>query len=370
MRVCVVMRVRSKVMPTKKKAVSPKTRFQKTPTVVKNLFTATYKKVDNYLARRPHRSFRRTRRRDYVRSLKLPGYFAFTSHVRKTLWQHRKTFLILSLIYAVLSAIMVGIASQETYTLLTDTLRETGSAVFEGNTGEIGKAGLIFLTALTGGLSQTLTEVQQVYAVLISLMAWLTTVWLLRNILAGHKVKVRDGLYSASAPLLSTFLVGIVLVVQLLPLALALIGYSAAVSSELLAGGVEAMLFWIAAGLLGTLSLYWITSTLIALVIVTLPGMYPFQALRTAGDLVVGRRVRILLRILWMLLGIIVSWALVMIPIILLDTWLKGVWPQIEWVPIIPVVLLAISSLTVVWAAGYVYLLYRRIVADDAAPVA
>jgi len=265
-------------------------------------------------------------------------------------------------------AVLVGIASQDTYTVLTDTLRETGSEVFAGNAGEVGKAGLLLLTALTGGLSGSLSDVQQIYASLLALMAWLTTVWLLRNILAGHKVKLRDGLYNSAAPLLSTFLVALVLVIQLLPLALALIGYSAAVTSGLLSSGVEAMLFWVSAALLGVLSMYWITSTFIALAVVTLPGMYPGKALRTAGDLVIGRRMKILLRIVWMLLSIIVAWVVIMIPIILLETWLKGIWPAIEAVPVIPVALLLISSATIVWSAGYIYLLYRRVVEDDADP--
>lgn len=321
-----------------------------------------------FMARRPHRSFRLTRRRDYVRSLSLPGYISFTNYVQRTIWKNRKVFIILVTIYALFTALLVGIASQDTYSLITDTLQESAEGSFEANFGELGKAGILFIAGITGGFSQTLTEVQQVYAVLIGLMVWLTTVWILRNILAGHRVKVRDGLYNASAPLLSTFLVALILVVQLLPIALALIGYSAALTTGLLDGGVEAMLFWIAAGLLTILSLYWITSTLMALIIVTLPGMYPLQALRTAGDLVVGRRVRILLRVLWMLLCIVVTWAIIVIPMILLDGWLKSVWPQIAWLPIIPIVLLVVTSGTVVWAASYIYLLYRRIVADDAAP--
>lgn len=324
--------------------------------------------INGYLARRPHRSFRRTRRRDYKRSLKLPGYFAFSAHVRRTLLANKKLFIGLALIYAVLTAILVGIASQDTYSTLTDTLRDTGSEVFQGDFAQIGQAGLLFVTAMTGGISESLTEVQQVYAALIGLLVWLTTVWLLRNILAGHKVKLRDGLYNAAAPLLSTFLVGLVLIIQLLPLALALIGYSAALATGLLASGVEAMLFWVVAALLATLSLYWMTSTFIALVVVTLPGMYPVRALKTAGDIVIGRRLRILLRLVWMLLGIIVAWAIVMIPIILLDTWLKGIWAEIAWLPVIPVALLIMSSLTIVWSASYVYLLYRKVVADDADP--
>jgi len=54
-------------------------------------------------------------------------------------------------------------------------------------------------TAITGGLSSGLSEVQQVYAGILLLITWLTTIWLLRNVMAGQKVKLRDGLYNASA---------------------------------------------------------------------------------------------------------------------------------------------------------------------------
>ena len=329
---------------------------------------AIKKHTKTYLNRRPHRSFRNTRRRDYARSLKLPGYIAFTKYVRQTLWVHRKTFILLALVYATVTIFMVGIASQDNYTTLTDTLKTTSGDIFSGAWGQIGSASLMFLTAITGGLSQSLTDVQQMYAGIITLLAWLTTIWLLRNILAGHKVKLRDGLYNAGSPIFSTFLIALLLIVQMLPLALVLIGYSAAIASGLLAGGVEAMLFWVAAGLLTSLSIYWITSTFFALVIVTLPGMYPFQAIKTAGDLVIGRRLRILLRIIWMAVGAFLAWAIILIPIIIFDTWLKGIWKAINWVPTVPIILLGLSSLTIVWVSSYIYLLYRKVVADDADP--
>jgi hypothetical protein len=328
----------------------------------------TKAKIDRYMNRRPHRSFRMTKRRDHTRSLQLPGYWAFTSYVRRTLWAHKKTFISVVAMYALLTAVLVGIASQDNYTILTDTLRDTGSQVFSGNVGAVGQAGLLFLASVSGGLRTDLTEVQSVYAAIIALLVWLTTVWLLRNILAGHTVRVRDGIYNGSAPIISTFAVALVLVIQLLPLSIAIIGYTAAVATGLLDGGVEAMLFWFAAGMLGLLSLYWITSTFIALVIVTIPGMYPYTALKTAGDMVIGRRIRILLRIVWLAAGIAIGWIVVMLPVILLDTWLKGIWPAISGVPIIPVVLLLLGSLTIVWAASYIYLLYRKVVADDADP--
>lgn len=325
-------------------------------------------RIDDFLARRPHRSFRLTRRRDYARSLKLPGFVAFTFQVNKTVWGYRKYFLWMVVIYALLTAGLVGIGSQATYSNLTDMLRESSEEVFQGNLGELSKASLLFITVAGAGLSETPTEGQQIYSVLIGFLVWLTTVWLLRQLLAGNKVKLRDALYNAGSPIISTLLLGVVLVVQLLPVGIAVLGYSAAAATGLLAGGVEAMLFWISAALLGTLSLYLITTTFIALIIITIPGMYPMRALKTAGDIVVGRRLRILLRLVWAGLCIALSWALILIPFILLDSWLKGVWPQIEWLPIIPVVILILGCASVVWLASYVYLLYRKVVDDNAKP--
>lgn len=337
-------------------------------TAIKKLYLTIRSYILGFIKRRPHRSFQLTRRRDYARSLQLPGFFAFTRYVNKTLWRHRKVFILLAFIYAVLTAVLIGIGSQDTYSALTSTLRDTGGEAFKGNFGELGKAGLLFLSIASSGLTTTPTESQQIYTVTLFLLVWLTTVWLLRNLLAGHKVRVRDGLYSAGAPLVSTFLVSLVLTVQLIPLAVAVVGYSAASTSGLLEGGVEAMLFWCAAALLTTLSLYWMTSTFFALIIVSLPGMYPMHALRTAGDMVIGRRLRILLRILWMFVVVGVTWVVILLPFILLDGGIKSLWPMLEGVPVVPVILMLLSVGSMIWSAGYVYLLYRKVVDDDAKP--
>jgi len=325
-------------------------------------------RIRELLSRRPHKSFHRTWRRDYVRSLKLPGYWAFTGYVRKIVWAKKKLFLGVVLVYALLTAALVGIASQDTYTNLSDTLRTTGQNVLQGEWNGVGEAGLLLATNITGAYNNTLSEVQQIYAIILGLFLWLTTVWLLRAILAGRKPKLRDGVYNAGAPVLPTFLVALVAIVQLLPVAFAAIAFGAGVESGILSGGIESMLFWTAALLLTVLSLYWITSTVIALVIVTLPGMYPMQALRTAGDLVIGRRIRILYRILWLLLLTALAWVVVVLPIIVFDTWLKAILPAISWLPLIPVTLLIMSTASIIWAASYVYLLYRKVVDDDAAP--
>ena len=284
------------------------------------------------------------------------------------LWRNKKLFGGLMLSYFLIALAIGGFGQQEAYDNLSGALSETGGELFEGNLGKISEAGVLLTTAIATGLTPNVTEAQSVLGGLVVFFTWLATVWALRNVMAGRSVKVREAIYSSGSPVVSTMLVAFVLVLQLVPFALAVLVYNAAIYSEFISGGVEEMLLWIGLILLGVLSLYWITSTIFALVVVTLPGMYPMQAIRTAGDLVIGRRLRVLYRIIWVALLTIIAWLVIMIPIIMFDAWIKQILPAISWVPLIPVILLLMSSVTIVWLAAYIYMLYRKVVDDDASP--
>lgn len=356
---------KSRTAPSKKPPISRRGQLVRVPKMV---YERLHQRTDNFLNRRPHRSFRRTRRRDYVRPLRLPGYWSLTNQVRRVLWQNRGLFFFLGLTYTILSSLLVGLGSQAAYQQLTVALQTTGSQFFQGSLGALGQAALLTGAALNTGLNTNITDVQKVYSAILVLMAWLTTVWLLRALMAGQRPRLRDGLYNAGAPIIPTFLVGLVIVAQLLPVSLAAVGITAALPTGIFDDGALTMLVSIVAILLTLLSLYWITSTLLALVIVTLPGMYPMRAIRTAGDLVIGRRVRIIFRVLWLLFTLVLLVAVTMIPTILIDAWLKGELPALHNVPIVPVVLLLVGSISVIWSASYTYVFYRKIVDDDAAP--
>lgn len=333
---------------------------------VRMVLHRTRARIAAFMQRRPHRSFQLTRRRDYRRSLTLPGYWSFTRSVWLLLWRNKRLFGLLAVWYIVLSGVVVGVASQDSYTQLSAAFKGAGQNVAGGDIGPLSQAAILYLSAISGGLNTQPDPAQQAYAGLLGLLTWLTIVWLLRALMAGQKPRLRDGIYSAGAPIMATFLVLVVVVVQALPIAIASIGYGAATSTGLLDGGVEAMLFWAVAALLVALSLYWMSSSLIALVIVTLPGMYPMRALRTAGDLVTGRRLRILLRLLWMVMIVVVVWTVVMIPVILFNGWLTSVVSGAAVVPVVPYLLLVMSALTMLFVASYVYALYRKVVDDDA----
>ena len=329
---------------------------------------ATKNRISAFLVRRPHRSFRRTPRRDYVRSLQLPGYFAFTVQVVRHLRQHWKTFGLLIFCYMIATVLLAGVASQSMYVQLSDTLVETSGDLFQGGWGEAGKTGLLLLSGMTGGFTPQLTDVQQVFAGLIFLLAWLSVVWLLRAQLAGNTPRLRDALYNAGAPIIPLAFISLLFVLQMVPMALAIIGYNTALTTGFLENGFIAMPVSLVALLLGVLSLYLVTSTFFAMVVATLPGMYPWQALRTAGDIVTGRRTRLLLRLLFMLAVVGLAWVAIMLPFMLGVGWLQSNVGWLAQVPIVPAMLLFLSSLSIVFISSYVYLLYRKVIEDESRP--
>ena len=337
--------------------------------VIPKTYHALIEKKDEYLARRPHRSFKRTRRRDYVRSLEMPGYWQFTMQVTKILGKRWKTYIGLGIIFTFLNGVFVGISSQQAYADITNLLTDTGSDVFSGDWGALGQSGLLAVTGLIGAFSPQMSDVQQVYAVLFGLLLWLTLVWLLREQMRGNKPRLLDGIYTAGSPIIPTAIVFLIATLQLVPVAIAIISITAGTQVGAIAdGGILSMILWVAAGLLGVVSLYWVTSTIIALVVVTLPGMRPMQAIRTAGDLVIGRRLRILTRFVWLGLLLVLSATLIVVPAILFDRWLTSVAPALVWIPIVPLVVTLYSSLALIFSASYTYMLYRKVVDDDASP--
>jgi len=293
----------------------------------------------------------------------MPGYWAFSAYVVKMLLAQKKLFGFILLFYVVAGTLLVGLASQDTYGQLSSLLDDAA-----GSWDGIGKASLLLLTSLSGGLNTSFTEAQQIYSVLLLLLVWLAIVWALRVLLAGNKPKFRDALYNSGAPIVSTAIVLLFTVIQLLPVALAIVLVSVGSGTGMFDSPTMSLILSLAAAGLGVLSIYWVTSSVIALVVVTLPGMYPWRAIQTAGDLVVGRRVRILLRFCWMIVCALVFSIVILLPVILLDRLLKDAVPSIEWLPIVPVVMAFLSATLIIWFAAYVYLLYRKIVEDDADP--
>lgn len=319
-------------------------------------------RVRGLLARRPHRSFYLTARQDARRGLKIDSYGGFTMRVWRMMIKNRGLFIKYFIFYGIAAFCIVGLASQENFVAFRDAINNSDG--YEGITKWVS----LFSNAIASGGSSTLDASQQILSAILFLYGWLTIIWLLRAIMRGddEKIKLRDGLYSSGSPILSTLAVAVVVVLQLLPLGLVTIAYTSITAVGWINTGVaiENMAAWCALAVAAILTIYWISSSLIALIIVTLPGTYPFVAIRAAGDLMVGRRLKLTLRLLFMMLPVALLWLLILMPAIFVDSWLK-----LTWFPLVPLVVFLLGILTMMWIATYIYMLYRQIVDDPTPPV-
>ena len=263
----------------------------------------------------PHKSFKRTYREDYLRDTDMPSIMYHILNSFHLFFKHWKLFLPLTVIAVVLSLAFVGLSG-------------------ESNEASIMVGAFIFL------------------------IIWLTTIFLLRHIMAGHKVTLRDGLYNAMTPLLSTFVVFVVAVIQCIPIFVLIILYSAAVRTDFLTMPFYALLFLMVAGLLILLSAYLLSSSLMALIAVSAPGLYPLKALSIASELMIGRRVKFVIRLIALLLTMAIMWVAIMLPLILFDRWMK----TFEWavgIPFIPICVTIMTCFSSVYLTIYLYTYYR-----------
>lgn len=308
-------------------------------------------RANKYLDARPHRSFKPTPKYRYKKGKKVIGPWPLVKGVFALIWKEKRILIGLMLLSAFFFFVFVGSIPILTFADLRRSINE----IFNGDVGQVGAAWTLFNAAVTGSLNTTMSPLQQFLAGLITVLFWLTYVWALRRLLADkpERVTIRDALYSSGTPLLSSVLVFLAAVVQLLPAALGSFGIALVTSGQWL-NGVEAMMFCVAAGLLCLMSIYWVVSSLIALIIVTIPGMYPWRALAAASVFVIGQRWAIALRVVLLVVILYVVWAVILIPTLLLDNWLK-----FDYLPIIPVVAQLLGAFTVLFASVYMYKLYR-----------
>ena len=307
-----------------------------------------------------HKTFKRSYREDYQRKTETPGLLSHAMTTFQLIFKHWKTFFALIAIMTVTYIVLVGLLSEDLYQQFQASIDETSAGLAQGQIGNFAKAGLLLISTITtGGLDTGMGEVQTVFMIALFLIMWLVTIYLLRHFLAGGKPKLRDALYDALGPFISTLLVFVVIFIQAIPLMLVAITYSAAIMTDFLSTPFYALVYFIFAALMVLLSVYLLSSSLVALVAVTAPGVYPMVALMNASDLMAGRRTRLILRLLYLLFVVAIIYLVAMLPIILIDLWLKSIWTWLAGWPIVPLALLIVTCFVFIYATTYLYRYYR-----------
>ncbi len=350
----------SKNAKTPTKNVSKKGFFGKIGQFLRKIKQKVSEKRGEHL--HPHKSFRRSYREDYLRTTKTAGIMEQIMATFRMIFKHYKTFLPLILLMVVGYILLVGLMSEEFYQEYHDSINEANEAEGVAKIGTFAKAALLLSsTVTTGGLDSGMDEVSRSFMMILFLVMWLVTIYLVRHFMAGHQPKLRDGLYNALAPLISTLAVLIIIFIQAIPLMLVLITYSAAVATGFLATPFYALIYFIFAMLMLLISVYCFSSSLIALAAVTAPGVYPLVALGSASDLMMGRRIHFIVRLVALLIVVVLIYIIVMMPVILLDLWLKSSFDWLSSVPIVPFMLLACTCFIFVYSATYIYQYYRAL---------
>ena len=320
---------------------------------------------------RLHRSFKRSYYEDYQRKTELPSLTSQASAAFKMFFKFWKIFLPLLLIFVGLYIFLIGAMSENTLADVKANVEQTNKDVADGKIGTVGKAGLTLLGIIsTGGLT-TMNDAQVVIAVLLFTIIWLVTIYLARHLLAGHQeIKMRDGFYSALSPLVSTLVVGLNIFLEAVPIMLTIIVFQVALTTEFLSTPFYALLFFMFAALMITLSLYLLSSSFFAIIVVSAPGLYPLTAVRMAKNLIMGRRLRFLIRVFYLVIIVALLYLLLLMPAIILDGALKSqfTWFAESKIPFVAIIQLTITVFIFIYLSIYFYLFYRALLDynDDA----
>lgn len=307
-----------------------------------------------------HKSFRRSYREDYLRPTETPGLLSHAVQTFKIIFKNWRTFLPFILVMVVSYILLVGLMNEEFYQKYQTAIDESEAELGGKSIGGFARAGLILVsTVMTGGLDTGMGDPAMMFMVFLFLIMWLVTIYLLRHFMAGDHIRLRDGLYNAMAPFISTVVVFVLIFLQCIPIMIVVISYSAAVSTDFLSTPFYALVYFIFAALMLLLSGYFLSGSIMALIATTAPGLYPMKAIFAASDLVASRRMRIILRIIFLFTVISLIYIIVMIPIILLDLWFKSMWEFIANWPIVPFFLLMTTCFVFIYITTYLYLYYR-----------
>ncbi len=195
--------------------------------------------------------------------------------------------------------------------------------------------------------------------VALFLFLWLVSLFFTRHILSGRKVKFTDGLYNAMTPFFATLLILLLVILQCTPIFLLVIAYSAALETHFLATLLYAVLFLLFACAMISLSGFLLSDSLVALMAVSAPGMYPMRALKLANGLMKGKRGGFVIRLILMGIVIALMWVVVILPVSLLAMAVEVPF----WLASTLVIIM--GGFSVIYMAVYLYIYYRELIGYD-----
>lgn len=258
------------------------------------------------------------------------------------LWGNKWVFLSILLIYGVINFLL---AQSITGGLNVNNLKTTADTLFHGQFKAL-SGGLTVFAVLIG--AETGTYKSYSYGFILLLIVSLALIWTIRQYSNSQtKVRIRDAFYQGMYPLIPFIVILLVIALELVPLIIGGAIYADSVINGVAVNVLEKAVFILITFGLAAITLYWLSGSIFALYIVTLPGMTPVKALKTASQLVHKRRLPVLLRLFCLPLGLLVIYLIIMLPVII---WLA---------PASQVILIILMLLSISVVHSYLYNLYQ-----------
>lgn len=275
----------------------------------------------------------------------IPSAFRLTKDVFVMLREHWKPLIGIVVVYFILNIIFAsGLSSlNSSVATIKDNLNNS-SAQSQALAKGISGFGVLIGSGGASG-SSSASVLQSVLFVIESLVI----IWALRQLLAGKIIGVKEAYYHSMYPLIPFLLVIFVIILQLLPISLGVVMVNAVLTSAVASVALASWLSWSIFILLGAWSFYMLSSSIFAVYIVTLPEMQPRQALQSAKNLVLKRRLSIIPKIIYLPIFILVVMGVIIIPLIIFAS------------VIVAPVFYFLSMLSILFVHSYLYALYRSL---------
>lgn len=191
------------------------------------------------------------------------------------------------------------------------------------------------------------------YQMILVIIMSLVIIWALRQTYAKKKITIKEAFYKSMYPFIPFVLVLLAIVLQLMPFLIGGAVYGLVTGTGAAVTFGEQLLWALLFGMLGILSFYMISSSIFALYIVTLPEVWPLQALQSARGLVQYRRWAVMRKILLLPILLVLIGMFIMVPVIIFLT------------PIAEAVFFVLSSAGFFVVHGYMYTLYRELLPSE-----
>lgn len=312
---------KTKAAPIKKTKKSHSQRILQILSTIKkspNLFLAWFKSIPskvkkartNYKKRKAYKSFHLQKKLKSVRQ-PLPSAYRIFKDSWKFIVKNWKVMFVLIGFYALIYIVFLA----PSHTTNFDNLQSAINQIFGASHGlqyQATKIGTtIGFTLLNSGQTSAAN-------VVVGLAMSLIFIWSIRHLVNKRKIKARDAIYQGLGPFVPFVLILLVITLESIPALIMSFLYNTAKATNLLTTGFENFVFFLVLALIVLLCLYWATSAIIALYIVTLPGMYPMKALRSAKKLVMFRRFEVFRKIVALPILLLIVYGIVLVAVVVI----------------------------------------------------